>query len=160
MLALLDWVYGPQGYGDPYYLLMRDFILVMPWWYPYFWVALIGGILGWRQLRRMRARAAAKRGMRRVKARTQRVLDRQRDDIAAIRRRRMPAQKGQGGCAGGDAQGPRVQGSAPIFGVRRGSESNTGRIGPAEAAAGLQIVSYAARMSARNPSTFWSSDPA
>lgn len=91
MLAVLDWVYGPQGYGDPYYQLMRDFILVMPWWYPYFWAALIGGILSWRQLRRVRARAGAKRGVRRVKARTERVLERQLDDIAALRRRRMPA---------------------------------------------------------------------
>ena len=91
MLALLDWIYGPQGYGDPYYQLMRDFILVMPWWYPYFWVALIGSILAWRQVRRVRARANARRGMRRVTARTERVLEHQLGEIAALRHRRTPA---------------------------------------------------------------------
>ena len=91
MLALLDWIYGPQGHGDPYYQLMRDFILVMPWWYPYFWVALIGSFLAWRQVRRARARASAKRGMRRVTARTERVLESQLGEIAAVRRRRIPA---------------------------------------------------------------------
>ena len=54
MMALLDWVYGPQRESDPYYLLLHDFVVLMPWWYPLFWAVLIGGIVSWRGARCVR----------------------------------------------------------------------------------------------------------
>jgi len=91
MMALLDWVYGPQRESDPYYLLLHDFVVLMPWWYPLFWAALIGGIVSWRVFKHLRARSRATKGARRVKARTERVLSRQQCEIARLRYRRRPA---------------------------------------------------------------------
>ena len=91
MLKLLDWAYGPAGQTDPYYLLLRDFILLMPWWYPWFWVAIIVGILTFRYVRRWRRARVSRRGSRRVQARTERLLDKQAAVLAAERLRRAPA---------------------------------------------------------------------
>jgi hypothetical protein len=91
MLRLLDWAYGPAGQTDPYYLLLRDFILLMPWWYPWFWVAIIVAVLTFRYLRRWRRNRVARRGMRRVRERTERLLDDEAAMLAAARLRRNPA---------------------------------------------------------------------
>ena len=91
MMAILDWLYGPQRESDPYYLLLHDFAVLMPWWYPLFWAALIGGFLSWRAIRYWSARTRATKGARRVKARTERVLGRQQCEIARLRHRRRPA---------------------------------------------------------------------
>ena len=91
MLRLLDWAYGPAGQTDPYYLLLRDFILLMPWWYPWFWVAIIVAVLTFRYLRRWRRNRVACRGMRRVRERTERLLDDEAAMHAAARLRRSPA---------------------------------------------------------------------
>ena len=91
MLKLLDWAYGPAGQTDPYYLLLRDFILLMPWWYPWFWVTIIVGVLAFRYLRRWRRNHVARRGMRRVRERTERLLDMEVATPAAERLQRSPA---------------------------------------------------------------------
>ena len=91
MLEVLDWVYGPGGQNDPYYLLLRDFILLMPWWYPWFWVAIISGVIGMRHFARWRRRAHSIYGLRRVKARTDKILGAQFAELSAQRIRRRPA---------------------------------------------------------------------
>ena len=91
MMAILDWLYGPQRESDPYYLLLHDFVILMPWWYPLFWIALIGGFFSWRVVRYLRARSRATKAVRRVKARTERVFGRQQCEIARLQHRRRPA---------------------------------------------------------------------
>jgi hypothetical protein len=91
MLELLNWAYGPAGQTDPYYLLLRDFVLLMPWWYPWFWVAIIVSVLAFRFLRRWRRAHVSRRGSRRVQARTERLLDKEAAKFAARRMRRSPA---------------------------------------------------------------------
>ena len=91
MLALLDWVYGPGGVSDPYYQLMRDILLVMPWWYPYFWLGIGMAFFGLRYAMAWRRRRAGARGARRVKARTHGILTRQAGEVAARRLLRQPA---------------------------------------------------------------------
>jgi len=91
MLQLLNWAYGPAGQTDPYYLLLRDFILLMPWWYPLFWAAIIVGYLALRFFKRWRVAHVSRRGSRRVRARTERILDKQVAVLAAERLRQHPA---------------------------------------------------------------------
>lgn len=89
MLALLDWIYGPTGYGDPYYLLMRDFIMLMPWWYGYFWLSVIGSVFAYRKTRKVMARRATKKRAEGIAVRTRRIMKTQRvlDQIRHMRRR-------------------------------------------------------------------------
>jgi len=71
LLEFLDFVYGPAGQTDPYYHLLRDFIVLMPWWYPYFWAVLLGGFFGFKAVRSLRARLRARKAARRVVGRVE-----------------------------------------------------------------------------------------
>ena len=66
LLELLDFIYGPAGQTDPYYHLLRDFVVLMPWWYPYFWAVLLGGFFGFKAFRALSARLRARKAARRV----------------------------------------------------------------------------------------------
>ena len=72
MLALLQWVYGPDAASDPYYQLLHDFVVLMPWWYPYMWLGILGSVVGWRLLRRWRLGRQSRLGLRRVRSRVHR----------------------------------------------------------------------------------------
>ncbi len=74
LLAMLNWVYGPAAQSDPYYLLLRDFIVLMPWWYPFMWVGGIATFFGYKLFRRFLWRQSHKRGATRVRNRTQRLI--------------------------------------------------------------------------------------
>ena len=69
MLAVLQWIYGPGAESDPYYLLLHDFVVLMPWWYPYMWLGIIASVVSWRLLRRLRRRRQNRAGLRRLRAR-------------------------------------------------------------------------------------------
>jgi len=75
MLAVLQWIYGPGAASDPYYQLLHDFVVLMPWWYPYMWLGIIGSIVGWRLLRRWRLGRQNRAGLRRVRSRVRRLGD-------------------------------------------------------------------------------------
>lgn len=75
MLAVLQWIYGPDAASDPYYQLLHDFVVLMPWWYPYMWLGIITAVLGWRLLRRFRVAHQNRRGLRRVRSRVRRLAD-------------------------------------------------------------------------------------
>ena len=73
MLAVLEWIYGPAAYSDPYFLLLRDFVVLMPWWYPLMWAGIIGSVVTFKLYRRLRVRHQTKKGVRRVVARAERI---------------------------------------------------------------------------------------
>ncbi|HMA14436.1 MAG: hypothetical protein ACM35H_12235 [Bacteroidota bacterium] len=75
MLAVLQWIYGPEAASDPYYQLLHDFVVLMPWWYPYMWLGIIGSVVGWRLLRRWRRGRQNRAGLRRVRSRVRRLAD-------------------------------------------------------------------------------------
>lgn len=75
MLAVLQWIYGPDAASDPYYLLLHDFVVLMPWWYPYMWLGIISAVVGWRLQRRLRLARQNRRGLRRVRSRVSRLAD-------------------------------------------------------------------------------------
>ena len=75
MLAVLQWIYGPDAASDPYYLLLHDFVVLMPWWYPYMWLGIIAAVVGWRLQRRFRIAHQNRRGLRRVRSRVRRLAD-------------------------------------------------------------------------------------
>jgi hypothetical protein len=91
LLAMLNWVYGPAAQSDPYYLLLRDFIVLMPWWYPFMWVGGIATFFGYKILRRFLWRQSHKRGATRVRNRTQRLIGNQEAELAITRLLRKPA---------------------------------------------------------------------
>ena len=76
MLAVLQWIYGPGAEADPYYLLLHDFVVLMPWWYPYMWLGILGSVAAWRLTRRLRRRLQSRAGLRRVRHRIKRLADR------------------------------------------------------------------------------------
>jgi len=73
MLAVLQWIYGPDAASDPYYNLLHDFVVLMPWWYPYMWLTILGGVAAWRLLRRWRLSRQNRAGLRRVRTRVRRL---------------------------------------------------------------------------------------
>jgi len=73
MLAVLQWIYGPNAASDPYYLLLHDFVVLMPWWYPYMWLGIIGTVVSWRVLLRLNRRRQNRAGIRRVVGRTRQI---------------------------------------------------------------------------------------
>ena len=75
MLAVLQWIYGPEAASDPYYQLLHDFVVLMPWWYPYMWLGILGSVVGWRLLRRWRLARRNRAGLRRVRSRVRRLAD-------------------------------------------------------------------------------------
>jgi hypothetical protein len=75
MLAVLQWIYGPDAASDPYYQLLHDFVVLMPWWYPYMWLGILTAVVGWRLLRRLRVAQQNRRGLRRVRSRVRRLAD-------------------------------------------------------------------------------------
>jgi len=75
MLAALQWIYGPDAASDPYYHLLHDFVVLMPWWYPYMWLGIITAVVGWRLLRRLRVAQQNRRGLRRVRSRVSRLAN-------------------------------------------------------------------------------------
>jgi hypothetical protein len=75
MLAVLQWIYGPDAASDPYYQLLHDFVVLMPWWYPYMWLGILGSVAGWRLLRRWRLTRQNRAGLRRVRSRVHRFAD-------------------------------------------------------------------------------------
>jgi hypothetical protein len=75
MLAVLQWIYGPDAASDPYYQLLHDFVVLMPWWYPYMWLGILGSVVGWRLLRRWRLSRRNRAGLRRVRSRVRRLAD-------------------------------------------------------------------------------------
>ena len=91
LLAMLNWVYGPAAQSDPYYLLLRDFIVLMPWWYPFMWVGGIATFFGYKFFRRILWRQSHKRGATRVRDRTQRLITIQDAELAIKRLLRKPA---------------------------------------------------------------------
>ena len=91
MLAVLDWIYGPMGASDPNYLLMRDIIVFLPWWYPYMWLGIGAAYFMQKSIRkRLRERKARLAGNR-VLQRTERLMSRQARELAAKRLSRRPA---------------------------------------------------------------------
>jgi len=76
MLAVLQWIYGPGAEADPYYLLLHDFVVLMPWWYPYMWLGILSSVVSWRLLRRFRLARQNRAGLRRVRSRIQRQSQR------------------------------------------------------------------------------------
>lgn len=75
MLSVLQWLYGPNAESDPYYLLLHDFVVLMPWWYPYMWLGIITAVVAWRGLRRFRRNRQNRIGLKRVRARVRRLAD-------------------------------------------------------------------------------------
>lgn len=75
MLAVLQWIYGPEAASDPYYQLLHDFVVLMPWWYPYMWLGIIASVVSWRLLRRWRRNRQNRAGLRRVQSRVRRLAD-------------------------------------------------------------------------------------
>ena len=75
MLDVLQWIYGPGAEADPYYLLLKDFIVLMPWWYPYMWLGIIAAVVCWRALRRFRRNRQNRAGLKRVRSRVLRLAD-------------------------------------------------------------------------------------
>jgi hypothetical protein len=75
MLAVLQWIYGPEAASDPYYQLLHDFVVLMPWWYPYMWLGILGAVVAWRLLRRWRLASRNRAGLRRVRARVRRLAE-------------------------------------------------------------------------------------
>jgi hypothetical protein len=76
MLAVLQWIYGPGAEADPYYLLLHDFVVLMPWWYPYMWLGILSSVMAWRLLRRFRLSRQNRAGLRRVRSRIRRQSER------------------------------------------------------------------------------------
>ena len=70
---------------------MRDFIMVMPWWYGYFWLTVITGFFGFRYLRKAAVRHASVRRAKQVKSRTKRIMQAQKANNAVRLARRTPA---------------------------------------------------------------------
>jgi len=91
LLGFLDWVYGPAAQSDPYYLLLRDFIILMPWWYPFLWIGGIAAFFGFTLFRHYRWRRAHARGAARVRARTERLIAVQNAEMTIKRLLRQPA---------------------------------------------------------------------
>ncbi|NIA67612.1 hypothetical protein HBA54_03315 [Pelagibius litoralis] len=75
MLQVLQWIYGPGAESDPYYLLLHDFVVLMPWWYPYMWLGIITAVVSWRLLRRFRRNHQNRTGLKRVRSRVLRLAD-------------------------------------------------------------------------------------
>ena len=75
MLSLLQWIYGPGAEADPYYALLREFIVLMPWWYPYMWLGIITAVIAWRLLRRFRVNRQNRAGLKRVRSRVLRLTN-------------------------------------------------------------------------------------
>ncbi len=75
MLSVLQWIYGPGAEGDPYYALLREFIVLMPWWYPYMWLGIITTVVAWRLLRRYRLNRQNRVGLKRVRSRVLRLAN-------------------------------------------------------------------------------------
>ena len=73
MVAVLQWIYGPDAASDPYYQLLHDFVVLMPWWYPYMWLGIIGGVVSWRLARRWRLGRQNRVGLHRVRSRVRRL---------------------------------------------------------------------------------------
>lgn len=75
MLSLLQWIYGPgaEAEADPYYVLLHDFVVLMPWWYPYMWLGIITAVVAWRLLRRFRLNRQNRVGLTRVRSRVLRL---------------------------------------------------------------------------------------
>lgn len=73
MLAVLQWIYGPDAAADPYYQLLHDFVVLMPWWYPYMWLGILGSVVVWRKTRRWRLARQNRVGLRRVRSRVGRL---------------------------------------------------------------------------------------
>ncbi|MEO3430266.1 hypothetical protein AAFN88_15510 [Pelagibius sp. CAU 1746] len=73
MLAVLQWIYGPNAESDPYYQVMHDLIALLPWWYPVMWAVIIGSVVTWRLARRWRRRRQNRFGLRRVRARVRKL---------------------------------------------------------------------------------------
>lgn len=80
MLAVLQWIYGPNAESDPYYQVMHDLIALLPWWYPLMWTVIIGSVVAWRLGRRWRRRRQNRFGLRRVRARVRKLADRPADE--------------------------------------------------------------------------------
>lgn len=91
LLGFLDWVYGPAAQSDPYYLLLRDFIILMPWWYPFLWIGGIAAFVGLTLFRRMRWRLSHARSAARVRTRTDRLIAVQNAELAMKKLLRRPA---------------------------------------------------------------------
>ncbi|MEM7171454.1 MAG: hypothetical protein AAF530_14880 [Pseudomonadota bacterium] len=91
MVEILEGLYGPAAQSDPYFLLLKDFWVLMPWWYPYLWPSIIGAVILYRLLQKWRRRRAAKRGIARVHSRTQRLLGEGEAKMASQRLARRPA---------------------------------------------------------------------
>jgi len=79
MLAVLQWIYGPNAGSDPYYQLMHDILTVLPWWYPYMWLTILGSVVAWRLARRLRRGRQNRIGLRRVRARVRALAERPQD---------------------------------------------------------------------------------
>ncbi|MPZ11136.1 MAG: hypothetical protein GEU89_13155 [Kiloniellaceae bacterium] len=73
MLAVLQWIYGPQAASDPAYQLLHDFVVLMPWWYPYMWLCILTSVASWRLLRRWQRARQSRVGLRRVHSRVRRL---------------------------------------------------------------------------------------
>lgn len=101
MLAVLQWIYGPDAAADPYYQLLHDFVVLMPWWYPYMWLGILGSVVGWRMTRRWRVARQNRAGLHRVRSRVRRLdagpalpsfmRPAANDDVAAAAGRRLAA---------------------------------------------------------------------
>ena len=91
LLAFLDWVYGPAAQSDPYYLLLRDFVILMPWWYPFMWIGGLTVFFSFSIIRRIKWRLSHARGAARVQARTRRLIAVQNAEVAIKRLLRHPA---------------------------------------------------------------------
>lgn len=75
MLTVLQWIYGPDAATDPYYQLLHDFVVLMPWWYPYMWLGIIGSVVSWRLTRRWWLGRQNRAGLRRVRSRVRRLAE-------------------------------------------------------------------------------------
>jgi hypothetical protein len=73
MLAVLQWIYGPKAASDPAYQLLHDFVVLMPWWYPYMWLCILTSVVSWRLLRRWQRARQSRAGLRRVHSRVRRL---------------------------------------------------------------------------------------
>ncbi len=74
MVNFLEWIYGPAAHSDPYFVLLRDFWLLTPWWYPYLWLGILGTIVLVKLARFGLRRRAARAGIKRVQRRTEQLL--------------------------------------------------------------------------------------
>ncbi len=91
MMQALQSALSSYAGQDPYFKVMADLVALMPWWYPYMWLGIIGGVVFYRLLRWAHARLQIQRGIRRMQSRLARAKSSALQDPRALKYHRMSA---------------------------------------------------------------------